>query len=272
MAAAWLPPDIIDAIADAVVADAHDDAPCASMLRLGVAPALAADAQAALRVLAGVSRAWRRALLPRAWASVVLAGVPRPTAHDIHALAAPCVRRLVVPWGAMAAPVPWSVTSDTGSASDTTSASDTGSVDLADSDSATDSATDSDTGSICVVRSADSHRRLFLGAPAKAAAAEAGPRHRAECHCRIRAVFGASVWPAVEHLDMSFMPLICYQGLAAHIQRTMPRLRTLRVGGFVPATALADMLLAARLPLEAVEISASVWANADGPRRGSASS
>ncbi|KAJ2068762.1 hypothetical protein GGH13_004785 [Coemansia sp. S155-1] len=71
---------------------------------------------------------------------------------------------------------------------------------------------------------------------------------------------------------MSFMPLICYQGIAAHIQRIMPRLRSLRIGGFVPATALAEILHSTSLPLVSLEISGSVWANADGGRRGSASS
>ncbi|KAJ2844684.1 hypothetical protein IWW36_005086 [Coemansia brasiliensis] len=89
----------------------------------------------------------------------------------------------------------------------------------------------------------------------------------------MRSVFGDQPWPAVEHLDMSFMPLICYQGFASHVQRTMPHLRTLRISGLVPATALSDILeLMACLPLEAVEIAGSVWANADNGRRGSASS
>ncbi|KAJ2791346.1 hypothetical protein H4R21_006335, partial [Coemansia helicoidea] len=202
------------------------------MTRLGVAPALAADALGALRVLAAVCRAWRRALLPRAWAAVVLAGAPGPAAADLHALAAPCVRRLVVPWGAMSAPAPWSAAHHAGSAGD-----------ASDSD---DSA-DSDAASLHAARRSDRSDRL-------------------------RAVFGAAPWPAAAHLDMAFMPLVCYQGLADHLRRALPRLRTLRVGGFVPATALAEILLPARLPLEALEISASVWANADGPRRGSASS
>ncbi|KAJ2314551.1 hypothetical protein IWW51_005963, partial [Coemansia sp. RSA 2702] len=46
-----LPSDMIDAIARAVVAGTQPAVRCASLRRLGIAPALAAEAQAALRTL-----------------------------------------------------------------------------------------------------------------------------------------------------------------------------------------------------------------------------
>ncbi|KAJ2645165.1 hypothetical protein GGF44_000142 [Coemansia sp. RSA 1694] len=240
----WLPSDVIDAIARAAVAAEQNATRCQSMQRLGASPMLADEAQAVLRKLSQVSRAWRQALLPRAWRSVQLTGTSSADVRDIHAFAAPCVRRLAVPWGAMAAPVSWMSDGATGSSS------------ISSDDS------DSDTS---FGFSVDSHSRLgkAAGTAEESAAASA---------CRLRCVFGDQVWPAVEHLDMSFMPLICYQGIAAHIQRTTPRLRSLRIGGFVPATALAEILHSPGLALEALEISGSVWANADSGRRGSASS
>ncbi|KAJ2556932.1 hypothetical protein GGH12_006263, partial [Coemansia sp. RSA 1822] len=241
---------MIHAIADAAVASTQSAERCASMRRLGVAPALSSSAQTLLRILSHVSRDWRQALLMRAWRSVELSG-SSTSVRSIHTFASPCVKRLVVPWGAMAAPVLWS-----------TALSDSG------SDAEVDAEYDIDSDASSFGLSLDSNSQLrTLGK-----SADAGDSAAASA-CRLRSVFGDQMWPAVEHLDMSFMPLICYQGFAAHIARTMPRLRTLRIGGFVPATALGDILqLVACMPLAAVEIAGSVWANADSGRRGSASS
>ncbi|KAJ2305964.1 hypothetical protein H4R23_001445 [Coemansia sp. Cherry 401B] len=248
-----LPSDMIDAIARAVVAGTQPAVRCASLRRLGIAPALAAEAQAALRTLSHVSRDWRHALLAHAWRTVVLGGCGS-NVRDVHAFAAQCVRRLVVPWGAMAAPVAWTA----------------GLADYSSDADLDDAGTDASSSTSSIAFSVDSHSRLHSAS--KLAASDEISDYEATA-CRLRSVFGDQVWPAVEHLDMSFMPLICYQGFAAHIQRAMPRLRTLRIGGFVPATALADILqLVSRVPLTAVEIAGSVWANADGGRRGSASS
>ncbi|KAJ2471283.1 hypothetical protein GGI02_002364 [Coemansia sp. RSA 2322] len=242
----WLPSDVIDAIASATVAVAQNTNRCQSMQRLGASSMLTDEAQGVLRKLSQVSRDWRGALLSRAWRSVQLTGTGSAVVRDIHAFAAPCVRRLVVPWGAMAAPIAWMAACDGSSSEDS----------------------DSDVSACSLGLSVDSRSRLGLG---KACADDSA--RAAASACRLRCVFGDQVWPAVEHLDMSFMPLICYQGIATHIQRTMPRLRSLRIGGFVPATALAELLHDLRLPLLAtLEISGSVWANADSGRRGSASS
>ncbi|KAJ2259038.1 hypothetical protein GGI13_000192 [Coemansia sp. RSA 455] len=241
----WLPSDVIDCIARAAIE--QNSTRCQSMRRLGASPMLADEAQVVLRKLSQVSRDWRHALLPLAWRSVQLTGTNSTDVREIHAFAAPCVRRLVVPWGAMAAPVSWMT--------DYTTAS-SGSDD-----------SDSDTSACSFGFSVDSHSRL-----GKTGAKDDVANSAEVSACRLRCVFGDQVWPAVEHLDMSFMPLICYQGIAAHIQRIMPRLRSLRIGGFVPATALAEILHSSSLPLVSLEISGSVWANADGGRRGSASS
>ncbi|KAJ2824570.1 hypothetical protein IWW50_003274, partial [Coemansia erecta] len=177
----------------------------------------------------------------------------------IHAFAAASVRRLVVPWGAMAAPVSWSA-----------GLIDFGSDTEMDAEYDIDVGAETDAGSSTssIGFSADSGSRLHTLGKNTDADADAS-----DSACRLRSVFGDQVWPAVEHLDMSFMPLICYQGFSAHIQRTMPRLRTLRIGGFVPATALGDILrLVSHMPLTSVEIAGSVWANTDSGRRGSASS
>ncbi|KAJ1718920.1 hypothetical protein LPJ53_006215, partial [Coemansia erecta] len=257
-AAIALPSDVIDAIADAVVGSVHL---CAArqetLARMGASPELAEDAQAALRTLTHVCHAWRAALLPRAWRTALLTGAASPSARELYAFAAACVKRLVVPWGAMAAPVAWMHGSENDSDDDAASASDI-------EDDSDDTAIH---GSIGV--SVDSFSRMHLS---KDAASD--HRHVASASAsRLRWVFGDQPWPAVEHLDMSFMPLICYQGFAAHVQHTMPRLRSLRIGGFVPATALADILQCSQLlPLESVEIAGSVWANADSGRRESASS
>ncbi|KAJ2403992.1 hypothetical protein GGI10_005617, partial [Coemansia sp. RSA 2530] len=237
----WLPSDVIDNIAKAAVAAEQNSTRCQSMRRLGASPMLSDEAQAVLRKLSQVSRDWRQALLPLAWRSVQLTGTNSADVREIHAFAAPCIRRLVVPWGAMAAPVSW-MSDHTSSGSDDS---------------------DSDASACSLGFSADSHSRLGKADGANSAAVSA---------CRLRCVFGDQVWPAVEHLDMSFMPLICYQGIAAHIQHTMPRLRSLRIGGFVPATALAEILHSSGLSLVSLEISGSVWANSDIGRRGSASS
>ncbi|KAJ1942924.1 hypothetical protein EC988_006365, partial [Linderina pennispora] len=242
-----LPSDVIDAIADALIAidvgAAHATAtspsplsPHASVQRLCSAAnqthralALTADAQRILRMLAQVSRHWRQVLLHRAWRSVELTGSASPDAQTIHAFAGGCARRLAVPWGAMAAPVSW------------------------------------------LTQAADSGKQLeFVGVSLDSA------RQPDRAHIdRLGAIFGTQVWPRVKHLDMSFMPLISYHGLAAHIQRTMPELATMRIGGYVPATALAD-ILGSSLHLRSLEISASVWANSGGSvstlRRSSASS
>ncbi|KAJ2347949.1 hypothetical protein GGH92_003002 [Coemansia sp. RSA 2673] len=241
----WLPSDVIDCIARAAIE--QNSTRCQSIRRLGASPMLADEAQVVLRKLSQVSRDWRHALLPLAWRSVQLTGTNSTDVREIHAFAAPCVRRLVVPWGAMAAPVSWMT--------DYTTAS-SGSDD-----------SDSDTSACSFGFSVDSHSRL-----GKTGAKDDVANSAEVSACRLRCVFGDQVWPAVEHLDMSFMPLICYQGIAAHIQRIMPRLRSLRIGGFVPATALAEILHSSSLPLVSLEISGSVWANADGGRRGSASS
>ncbi|KAJ2484683.1 hypothetical protein IWW37_006119, partial [Coemansia sp. RSA 2050] len=242
----WLPSDVIDSIAKAAVAMEQSPTRCQSMRRLGASPMLSDEAQAVFRKLSQVSRDWRHTLLPRAWRSVQLTGTNSADVREIHAFAAPCVRRLVVPWGAMAAPVSWMPDHTSSSRSDDS---------------------DSDTSACSLGFSVDSHSRL-----GKAGAADDEASSAAVSACRLRCVFGDKVWPAVEHLDMSFMPLICYQGIAAHIQHTMPRLRSLRIGGFVPATALAEILHSSSLPLVSLEISGSVWANADIGRRGSASS
>ncbi|KAJ2532494.1 hypothetical protein GGH20_001102 [Coemansia sp. RSA 1937] len=241
---------MIHAIADAVVVSTQSAERCASMRRLGVAPALSSSAQTLLRTLSHINRDWRQTLLVRAWRSVELSG-SSTSVRSIHTFAAPCVQRLVVPWGAMAAPVSWSAAlSDSGS----------------DAEMDAEYDIDSDTSSFGLSLDSNSQLRT-LGK-----SADTGDSAAASA-CRLRSVFGDQAWPAVEHLDMSFMPLICYQGFAAHIARTMPRLRTLRIGGFVPATALGDILqLVACMPLAAVEIAGSVWANADNGRRGSASS
>ncbi|KAJ2795378.1 hypothetical protein H4R20_005901, partial [Coemansia guatemalensis] len=269
---ARLPSDLINAIADAVVRDvAVIPDECSSPLRrLGIAPAMGDEAQTALRELSHVCRDWRRTLLSRAWRSVALTGAPGllSGAHTIHAFAASTAKRLVVPWGAMAAPVPWSVSSvDDGN--DMDSVIDIDADAGMDPDHCSSSGSSSSTGSIgSFGYSVDSSSRLHLPISGKAAATPL-----ANSTSRLRSVFGSQLWPAVEHLDMSFMPLICYQGFAAHVQRTMPNLRTLRIGGFVPAAALADVLQLAQMPLEAVEIAGSVWADATaGRRRSSASS
>ncbi|KAJ1839673.1 hypothetical protein LPJ73_006677, partial [Coemansia sp. RSA 2703] len=259
-AAIALPSDVIDAIADAVVGSVHL---CAArqetLARMGAAPELAEDAQAALRTLTHVSHAWRAALLPRAWRTALLTGAGSPSARELHTFAAACVKRLVVPWGAMAAPVAWTHGTDDNSDSDDDA------VSVSDSEDGSDHIVSF--GSIGV--SVDSYSRMHLSKDA----ASNRQNVASASASRLRWVFGDQVWPAVEHLDMSFMPLICYQGFAAHIQRTMPRLRSLRIGGFVPATALADILQCSQLlPLESVEIAGSVWANADSGRRESASS
>ncbi|KAJ2820977.1 hypothetical protein FBU31_005054 [Coemansia sp. 'formosensis'] len=241
----WLPSDVIDAISSAAVAVEQNSTRCQSMRRLGASPMLSDEAQAVLRKLSQVSRDWRQALLPRAWRSVQLTGTNSADVREIHAFAAPCVRRLVVPWGAMAAPVSWMSDYITSGSDDS----------------------DSDTSACSFGFSVDSHSRL-----GKAGSRDDVANNAAVSACRLRCVFGDQVWPAVEHLDMSFMPLICYQGIAALIRHTMPRLRSLRIGGFVPATALAEILHNTSLPLLSLEISGSVWANADGGRRGSASS
>ncbi|KAJ2886025.1 hypothetical protein IWW38_005264, partial [Coemansia aciculifera] len=237
----WLPSDVIYSIASAAVAIEQSATRCQSLRRLGASATLTEEAQTVLRKLSQVSRDWRQALLSSAWRSIQLTGTSSTNVRDVHAFAAPCVRRLVVPWGAMAAPVSW----------------------MSDGNSSSTEDSDSD---VSIAFSVDSHSRL-----GKASAATED-ESAAASKCRLRCVFGDQVWPAVEHLDMSFMPLICYQGIAAHIQHTMPRLRSLRIGGFVPSTALAEILSCSRLALEALEISGSVWANADGGRRGSASS
>ncbi|KAJ2666935.1 hypothetical protein IWW42_005901, partial [Coemansia sp. RSA 1085] len=265
----WLPSDIIDAVADALIAAMSSSPPCAqttSMQRLGVAPDLAADAQAALRVLTHVCRHWRYTLLSRAWRTVQLTGGSQDHhQHTVHAFAASSVRRLVVPWGAMAVPVLWPpAMADYSSDMEAESAS-------VDADADADSSTSS------VGLSVVSHGQLHSLSkhPDHASSDQASSDHASpnQSLCRMRSVFGDQPWPAAEHLDMSFMPLICYQGFAAHVQRTMPHLRTLRISGLVPATALSDILeLMACLPLEAVEIAGSVWANSDSGRRGSASS
>ncbi|KAI8319137.1 hypothetical protein GQ54DRAFT_313856 [Martensiomyces pterosporus] len=113
-------------------------------------------------------------------------------------------------------------------------------------------------------RSTDSYGRICTGKLTTASTTIPGSH-------RLRCIFGDQVWPNVEHLDMAFMPLICYHGLVAHIRWTMPRLRTLRIGGFIPATALTD-ILSSQLPLAALEVSGGVWANSDAARRGSTSS
>ncbi|KAJ1934875.1 hypothetical protein FBU59_005555, partial [Linderina macrospora] len=228
-----LPSDVIDAIADALIAidvgAAHASAtsssplsPHASVQRLcaptnhthsSLALALTTDAQRILRTLAQVSRQWRRALLHRAWRSVELTGAAAPDARTIHMFAGQSARRLAVPWGAMAAPVSW----------------------LTHTDGCT-----------------KHHRHETVGVSADSRSQPAGGTVD-----RLDAIFGSRVWPRVEHLDMSFMPLISYHGLAAHIRRTMPRLATMRIGGYVPATALAD-ILGSGLQLRALEISASV--------------
>ncbi|KAJ2561389.1 hypothetical protein IW140_006578 [Coemansia sp. RSA 1813] len=260
-----LPSDVIDAIADAAVGIAVDAAgargQCAaasrlSHRRLGVAPALSEEAQAVLRSMSQVSRAWRRTLLVRAWRSVHLSGTAHPCVDDIHEFAGICARHLVVPWGAMAAPVSWA---DSASA-------------LADEHIDAEADVD-DAGTDCsteysVAFSVDSASRIHD----KTSSSLDSLTSASTSASRLRGVFGDRAWPAVEHLDMSFMPLICYQGFAAHVRRTMPRLRTLRISGFVPATALAEILDSARLPLTALEIAGSVWANADGGRRSSMSS
>ncbi|KAJ2225372.1 hypothetical protein IWW45_007911, partial [Coemansia sp. RSA 485] len=108
-----LPSDVIDAIADAVIAATHlSDSRRLAMQRLGAPLLLADESQSALRTLTHVCRAWRMALLPRAWRSVQLTGAGSPSARDMHAFAGACVRRLVVPWGAMAAPVSWASVDD----------------------------------------------------------------------------------------------------------------------------------------------------------------
>ncbi|KAI7825898.1 hypothetical protein BX661DRAFT_199188 [Kickxella alabastrina] len=253
--AIWLPSDIINAIADAVIITVHvSDTRQLTLQRLGATPALAEEAQKALRILTHVSRDWRAALLPRAWRTVQLTGSSGLlSAHDIHAFAAQSVRRLVVPWGAMAAPVSWMAAGDGmffGDANNDAGSSSNGSSSSSDS---------------IVGFSVDSCSRLHRGKDA--------PNGDSASTNRLRSVFGDQAWPAVEHLDMSFMPLICYQGFAAHIQRTMPRLRSMRIDGFVPATALADILQCAQLlPLAAIEIAGSVWANSDSGRRSSGSS
>ncbi|PIA12537.1 hypothetical protein COEREDRAFT_90187 [Coemansia reversa NRRL 1564] len=264
--AARLPSDLINVIADAVVLSVSviTDECCSPLRQLGVTPEMSDEAQAMLRKLSHVCHDWRRTLLSRAWRSVALTGAPGllSSACGMYAFTASCTRRLVVPWGAMAAPVSWSASYADGGDdmdSDVDGYPDTG-VDLDGCSSTTSTSS--------IGYSVDSNSRLHLPIHGKAAATPL-----ANSTNRLCSVFGNQSWPAVEHLDMSFMPLICYQGFAAHVQRTMPNLRTLRIGGFVPAAALADVLLLARMPLEAIEIAGSVWADTTaGRRRSSASS
>ncbi|KAJ2550990.1 hypothetical protein EV175_003856 [Coemansia sp. RSA 1933] len=273
-----LPSDVINAIADAAAAAivSGDAASAAagggsrqgaavallSHQRLGIAPAMADDVQIVLRRMSQVCRAWRQTLLVRAWRSVHLSGAVSPHVDDIHAFASICAKRVVVPWGAMAAPVLWSASpcrpgSECG---------DAGIDAVADNDD-----DDDDAGTDCSTEYSVALSVDGAGHTHKPGSGLADPLTSTSAF-RLRGVFGDRVWPAVEHLDMSFMPLICYQGFVDHIRRTMPRLRTLRITGFVPATALAEILDSVRLPLEALEIAGSVWANSDGGRRGSMSS
>ncbi|KAJ2842429.1 hypothetical protein IWW36_005909, partial [Coemansia brasiliensis] len=187
----WLPSDIIDAIADALAATVSSSQPCgqtASMQRLGVAPELAADVQAALRTLTHVCRHWRYTLLARAWRTVQLTGGNQDHKHTVHAFAAPSIRRLVVPWGAMAVPVSWPAA-------------------LADYSSDMDAEpaggdTDADSSTAGIGLSVVSHSQLH--------SLSKHPDHTGPDHansnrsmCRMRSVFGDQPWPAVEHLDMS---------------------------------------------------------------------
>ncbi|KAI9504539.1 hypothetical protein BX070DRAFT_222352, partial [Coemansia spiralis] len=258
----WLPSDVIDAIADAAISAAVSNCAARKLSHawLGIAPAMADEAQSVLRTMSQVCRDWRRALLVRAWQSVHLSGTACPGVADLHAFAGICAKRLVVPWGAMAAPVSW-MSSNSSSYSDKTSDDTDADPDGADTDS---------TAEYSVAYSFDSSNR-FLRFEEKAGCLDSLTSASTSA-CRLRCVFGDQAWPAVEHLDMSFMPLICYQGFAAHIQRIMPRLRSLRVSGFVPATALSEILDSSRLPLAALEIAGSVWANTDSGRRSSMSS
>ncbi|KAJ1648296.1 hypothetical protein J3B02_001152 [Coemansia erecta] len=270
-----LPSDVIDAIADAVIGATHlSDSRLLAMQRLGVPLSISDESQSALRILTHVCHAWRIALLPRAWRSVQLTGSGSPSARDMHAFAGACVRRLVVPWGALAAPVSWARVDDSCSESEGDEVNllcddFEDSVKTSGSHSSCDKHTDTITGF-----SVDGFSRLRLPKDDSDSANRDRINRDAVGNSRLRCVFGDQVWPSVEHLDMSFMPLICYQGFGAHVQQTMPRLRSLRIGGFVPATALADILQCARLlPLVAVEIAGSVWANSDSSgRRGSSSS
>ncbi|KAJ1794465.1 hypothetical protein LPJ59_004526 [Coemansia sp. RSA 2399] len=271
-----LPSDVIGAIADAAVGIAVDAAAtsgqCAaasslSHQRLGVAPAMSDEAQAVLRTMSQVCRAWRRTLLVRAWRSVHLSGAARPCVDDIHAFASICAKRLVVPWGAMAAPVSWIDDACCDPAIEHIDAA----IECVDADDADDARTDCST-EYSVAFSVDSASRAYDKPSSSSSSSLDPPTSTRTSATRLRGVFGDHVWPAVEHLDMSFMPLICYQGFVAHIRRTMPRLRTLRISGFVPATALSEILDSTCLPLESLEIAGSVWANSDGGRRGSMSS
>ncbi|KAJ2654127.1 hypothetical protein IWW48_006297, partial [Coemansia sp. RSA 1200] len=269
-----LPSDVIDAIGDAAASIAISSAAAAvsggqsttaaarlSHRRLGVALELSDEAQAVLRTMSQVCRAWRRALLVRAWRSVRLSGEAHPCVDDIHAFASVCAKRLVVPWGAMAAPVSWSERICV-PASLLTDAEE-----LDSDDASADWSTE-----YSVAFSADSSSRIHSTHDKASGSSLDSLTSSSSSATRLRCVFGDRAWPAVEHLDMSFMPLICYQGFSAHIRRTIPRLRSLRISGFVPATALAEILDSARLPLAALEIAGSVWANGDNGRRGSTSS
>ncbi|KAJ2506628.1 hypothetical protein H4217_008982, partial [Coemansia sp. RSA 1939] len=268
-----LPSDVIDAIGNAAAGIAISSAAATvsggqgataavrmSHRRLGVALELSDEAQAVLRTMSQVCRAWRRALLVRAWRSVCLSGEAHPCVDDIHAFASVCAKRLVVPWGAMAAPVSW------------------GERICVPASLLTDAELDSDDASAdwsteySVAFGADSSSRIHSTHDKASGSSLDSLTSPSSSATRLRCVFGDRAWPAAEHLDMSFMPLICYQGFSAHIRRTMPRLRSLRISGFVPATALAEILDSARLPLAALEIAGSVWANGDSGRRGSTSS
>ncbi|KAJ1953771.1 hypothetical protein GGI12_005943, partial [Dipsacomyces acuminosporus] len=279
--AIWLPSDVIDAIADAAVATTQQYAAHDTETMQLYPFSLSASAQAVLRTLSQVCRQWRASLLHRAWRTVELTGATSPSTRTLHAYAGLCAKRLVVPWGAMAAPVSWQPETCADEQHQGTSY-------LGGCSSSSDA----------IGYSADSYSRICTHASgrtihpgirastststgtstsiSKAAASAAtatsmagGPGDAGAS--RLQCIFGDRVWPGVEHLDMAFMPLICYQGLVAHIHQAMPRLRTLRIGGFVPATTLAE-ILGSCLPLTMLEVSGSVWANAGDIRRGSGSS
>lgn len=251
-----LPLDIVDEIAKATVflelasQPLPQSAEYVQLRRLGISPLLSEHAHSILRTLSQVSRDWRQALLPRVWKTVQLQGFDQHHVAAIHKFAGPSIQRLVVPWGALAAPLAWKI-ADLEDDEDDQYAEDS------DSSTCISASSSRSYNSACSV---DSNSNLRHSAPDQATTSDLD---------RLQQLFGNQKWPAVQHLDMSFMPLLSYRGIADHLTHTVPCLRTLRIGGFVPEAVLNE-ILQSRLceQLDTLEISASVWTNSGLGRRG----